>query len=112
MVKYSKSLRTAFNEEVEHMKIAARDFADNHQWLCKDENKLSAIEMIKLEKLMLANEQIRIFIEMRRELAQIWLKTSASKEHLVEHLQAWCKKAELSGIQSLQNFSLKLRTYA
>jgi stearoyl-CoA desaturase (delta-9 desaturase) len=33
-------------------------------------------------------------------------------EQLVSHLQAWCAKAEASGVQRLQDFSLRLRSYA
>jgi len=32
-----------------------------------------------------------------------------SAEQLVADLQAWCKRAEESGIAALQEFSLKLR---
>jgi stearoyl-CoA desaturase (Delta-9 desaturase) len=46
---------------------------------------------------------------MREELRQLWTRTNVSAEQLVADLQAWCKKAEGSGIQALQEFSLKLR---
>ena len=46
---------------------------------------------------------------MREELRQLWTRTNVSAEQLVVDLQAWCKKAEDSGIAALQEFSLKLR---
>jgi stearoyl-CoA desaturase (delta-9 desaturase) len=49
---------------------------------------------------------------MRQELAAIWSRSTASREQLLEQLQAWCKRAEDSGIQSLQEFSVRLRRYA
>ena len=38
--------------------------------------------------------------------------SSLSTDQLVEQLQAWCAKAEASGIEQLQEFSLRLRSYA
>ena len=48
-------------------------------------------------------------IAMREELRQLWTRTNVSAEQLVVDLQAWCKKAEESGIAALQEFALKLR---
>ena len=36
-------------------------------------------------------------------------RTGVSAEQLVADLQAWCRKAEESGIAALQEFSFKLR---
>jgi len=47
---------------------------------------------------------------MREELRQIWLNTSQSREQLAADLQAWCKRAEDSGIAALRDFSMKLRS--
>jgi stearoyl-CoA desaturase (delta-9 desaturase) len=46
---------------------------------------------------------------MREELRQMWLNTSQSREQLTVDLQAWCHRAESSGIKALQDFSMKLR---
>jgi stearoyl-CoA desaturase (Delta-9 desaturase) len=39
----------------------------------------------------------------------LWTRTNVSAEQAVVDLQAWCHKAEESGIAMLQDFSLKLR---
>ncbi|MFO7543513.1 MAG: transposase, partial [Thiobacillus sp.] len=49
---------------------------------------------------------------MRQELAAIWGRSTASREQLLEQLQTWCKRAEESGIESLKDFSVRLRCYA
>jgi stearoyl-CoA desaturase (delta-9 desaturase) len=49
-------------------------------------------------------------VTMREELRQLWLNTSHSREQLAADLQAWCRRAEESGIEALQRFSLKLRS--
>jgi stearoyl-CoA desaturase (delta-9 desaturase) len=48
-------------------------------------------------------------VTMREELRQLWTRTNVSAEQLVIDLQAWCKKAEESGIAALQEFAIKLR---
>jgi stearoyl-CoA desaturase (delta-9 desaturase) len=48
-------------------------------------------------------------VVMREELRQLWTRTNVSADQLVADLQAWCHKAEASGIAALQDFSLKLR---
>jgi stearoyl-CoA desaturase (delta-9 desaturase) len=53
--------------------------------------------------------QLAKLVAMREELRQLWTRTNVSAEQLVADLQAWCKKAEDSGIAALQEFSFKLR---
>ena len=48
-------------------------------------------------------------VAMREELRQLWTRTNVSAEQLVADLQAWCQRAEESGIAALQEFSMKLR---
>jgi stearoyl-CoA desaturase (delta-9 desaturase) len=47
---------------------------------------------------------------MREELRQMWSSTTLSREQLAVNLQAWCKRAEESGIAALHDFSFKLRS--
>lgn len=48
-------------------------------------------------------------VAMREELRSLWTRTNFSAEQLVANLQAWCHKAEQSGIVALQESSLTLR---
>jgi stearoyl-CoA desaturase (Delta-9 desaturase) len=48
-------------------------------------------------------------VAMREELRQLWTRTNVSAPQLVADLQAWCKRAENSGVAALQEFSLRLR---
>ncbi len=112
MARYSKTLKAAFNQEVERVKNLAQEFADKKQWLYKDESKLDAVQKARLETLMQENSQLKTLIEMRRELSAIWARSSATSEQLLAQFQQWCQKAEQSGVKSLQEFSLRLRRYA
>jgi stearoyl-CoA desaturase (delta-9 desaturase) len=49
---------------------------------------------------------------MRQELAEVWGRSTLSKEQLVSMLQDWCQRAEASGIEALREFSLRLKSYA
>jgi stearoyl-CoA desaturase (delta-9 desaturase) len=48
-------------------------------------------------------------VAMREELRQLWTRTNVSAEQLLSDLQAWCHKAEDSGIVALQEFSMNLK---
>ena len=112
MARYSKTLRSFFSNEVQHMQVLAAHLSDARTWLAKDESRLTEQEKIKLEELMESNAQLRKMIEMRRELQAIWSRSSATKEQLLSQLHAWCQHAEESGLTSLREFSLRLRRYA
>jgi stearoyl-CoA desaturase (delta-9 desaturase) len=112
MSRYSKTLKSAFKEEVQIMKGLAKEFADNQSWLYTDENKLTRAQSERLESLMIANPRLKLLIEMRRELIQIWARSSATREQLKDQLHKWCDKAELSNLHLLQSFSQRLKTYA
>ena len=112
MARYSKTLRSFFSNEVQHMQVLASHLSDARTWLSKDESRLSKEEKAKLEELMASNAQLRKMIEMRRDLQAIWGRSSASREQLVSQLHSWCQRAEDSGLTSLREFSLRLRRYA
>ena len=112
MARYSKTLRSFFVNEVQHMQVLASHLSDARVWLSKDESRLSELERMKLEELMASNAQLRKMIEMRRDLQAIWGRSSATREQLVTQLHAWCHRAEDSGLKSLREFSLRLRRYA
>ena len=49
---------------------------------------------------------------MRRDLAAVWARSTATPEQLVRQLQDWCRRAEASGIEPLAELSRRLRSYA
>jgi stearoyl-CoA desaturase (delta-9 desaturase) len=49
---------------------------------------------------------------MREELSSIWERSAATKDELLKQLEDWCRRAEESGIEWLENFSRRLRCYA
>jgi stearoyl-CoA desaturase (delta-9 desaturase) len=49
---------------------------------------------------------------MREELEALWARSTVSHEQLLKQLQDWVACAEASGIRQLEDFSLRLRSYA
>ena len=111
MARYSKTLRSFFNNEVQHMQVLAAHLNDARTWLGKDESRLTVEEKSKLEELMATNSQLRKMIEMRRDLQAIWSRSNATGDQLLSQLHSWCQRAEDSGLSSLRDFSLRLRRY-
>jgi stearoyl-CoA desaturase (delta-9 desaturase) len=111
MARYSKTLRKTFDAEVVHMRELASQYSDQHLWLYKDEAKLTANEKDRLEELILTSKSVRLMVEMRRDLSTLWERSHVTKEQLTAQLQAWCHRAETSGMAGLQEFSLRLRRY-
>ena len=111
MARYSKTLRSFFSNEVQHMQELASHLKDARTWLSKDESRLTAEEQTKLEELMASNAQLRKMIEMRRDLQAIWSRSNATGDQLLAQLHSWCQRAEDSGLSSLRDFSLRLRRY-
>ena len=79
------------------------------RWLHRDDDKVPAAARPQLAQARAAHPVLDKMVTMREELRQMWLNTSQSREQLAADLQAWCRRAEDSGIAALQQFSMKLR---
>ena len=87
------------------IKIASR-------WFHRDSEKVPADAVSLLSQTRAAYPMLDKMVVMREELAQIWLNTSHTREQLAADLQAWCRRAEESGIAALRDFSMQLRAVA
>jgi stearoyl-CoA desaturase (delta-9 desaturase) len=116
MARYAAELRRAAGAEVERLKTqgpaaAARlkQMRVAQAWLHRDDDKIPQGVKPSLAAAMGESPQLAKLVAMREELRALWTRTGVSAEQLVADLQAWCRKAEGSGIAALQEFSLKLR---
>lgn len=82
------------------------------RWLHRDEKDLPVGDQHTLAAAMAASGPLQTVVAMRRELVEVWTRTNATREQLLEQLRDWCRRAEDSGIQELRRFSQTLRTYA
>ncbi|RZT95334.1 DesA family fatty acid desaturase [Rivibacter subsaxonicus] len=116
MAKYGREMRRHCRAELKRLK------ADGHQntpkwarltlakrWAHRDDDRIPNDVRPQLQSARAEHPVLDKFLTMREELRQLWTRTNVSAEQLVIDLQAWCKKAEESGVAALQEFSLKLR---
>ena len=113
MAAYAKDVRQAFKNELVAMKSRSADAAvikAAQRWLHRDAEKVPMAAVPHLAIARASSPVLDKMVTMREELRQMWLNRSRTREQLAAELQAWCHRAEASGIAVLQEFSLKLRT--
>lgn len=112
MAGYAKSMRLAARTELDAMRARSADASvikAAKRWMHRDVEKVPASAAPELAKARAASPMLDKMVTMREELRQMWLNTSVSREQLTVDLQAWCHRAEESGIAALREFSMKLR---
>jgi len=117
MARYAKEMRRACKAELAHLKEqGAKNTAKWRQlrlakrWLHRDDDKIPQGVKLEVANALQHSPKLAKLVLMREELRQLWTRTNVSADQLVHDLQAWCKKAEESGIATLQEFSMKLRS--
>ena len=115
MARYSNLLKKAFADEMDRLKSAGGELANLklvRNWLHQSDANLAPAEREQLEQVVSGNERLSTLVQMRRDLGRLWESSSATSEQLLHDLQAWCQRAQQSGIDSLEQFSQRLRRYA
>lgn len=113
-----------FAREVMHRvhreELEKADRADRDSWaLLKRARRLMVRETAlldensrhRLNKALAQHVRLMTVYTMKQKLQDVWQRSAATQEHLLQALQEWCHEAEATGIQSLRDFSQKLRTY-
>ncbi len=111
--RFVRSLRRAWGAELETLRQHGYrvDPAQLKRWLHRDTAALEANDRAHLEEARKASTVLDTIVSMRQELSALWARSTASKEQLLSQLEDWCRRAELSGIAPLQDFSRTLRGY-
>ena len=79
------------------------------RWLHRDDDQIPQVVKPRIASVVAQSPALAKLVAMREELRQLWTRTNVSAEQLVADLQAWCRRAEESGVAALQEFSLRLR---
>ncbi len=116
MAGYAKEMKAAVGSELARLKAQGaqnsarfRNLRLAKTWLHRDDDKIPHGVKPSLQQALGESPQLAKLVAMREELRALWTRTGVSAEQLVADLQAWCRKAEESGIAALQEFSFKLR---
>ncbi|ADG16451.1 fatty acid desaturase [Paraburkholderia atlantica] len=117
MERYAKAIKRAYRQELAHLKeVGAREkyqvMRGARSWFHKEEAGLNEPQRLQLPQIFASSQKLKIYIDMRNELAAMWERSNASREQLLAQLQDWCHRAEESGIKALQDFAMRLRRYA
>ena len=115
MTRYVQSLKVVAQEEFSALKIqpgGKLSVKELRRWLATDESELAPEEKSRLAFLLQSNSRLQTVVTMRKELTALWARSTATREQLLQELQDWIARAAKSGIQQLEDFSLRLRRYA
>ena len=116
MAKYAGSLKSTWREEMVRLKqksVLEPSFLKSAKTLIQREPaSLQSTQQQQLLELFKHSKALQTMHEMRGELTAIWERSHASSDQLLLQLHDWCARAEASGIRSLEEFSLRLRSYA
>ncbi len=117
LARYADVIRQAASEEIARLKNK-----DDHSQLsllkrCKDwigrgDEVLDEEQRAQLQKVLNEDGKLSTVVQMQVELARLWESSSATSEQLLADLRAWVQRAQQSGIDSLEQFALRLRRYA
>lgn len=112
MAGFARELRRAGKLEIEVLKAKNADSSvlrTANRWLHRDDDKVPTAAKPQLAQARAEHPVLDKMVTMREELRLMWLTTTTSREQLTADLQAWCHRAEESGIAALHEFSMKLR---
>ena len=116
MAGYAQEMKAAVAAELARLKAQGaensarfRNLRVAKTWLHRDDDKIPHGVKSSLQQALGESPQLAKLVAMREELRALWTRTGVSAEQLVADLQAWCRKAEESGIAALKEFSFKLR---
>jgi len=116
MAKYAKSFKRTWREEraqlMNRAQLESRFLKSSRKLLQREPAKLEASHKQQLVELFQHSKALETMHQMRVELGAIWERSHFTRDQLLQQLQDWCARAEASGIKSLQEFSLRLRSYA
>ena len=113
MAGYAREMREACKTEIATLKARQADasvLTAAKRWLHRDDDKVPAEVKPHLAQARAEHPVLDKMVTMREELRALWSSTNATREQLATDLQAWCHRAEESGIAALRDFSIRLRS--
>jgi stearoyl-CoA desaturase (delta-9 desaturase) len=88
-----------------------RLYRQTKRLLARDESRLDPASRERLAQLLQRSQTLAVVVDHRKRLQDLWDRTAASQEAMLQSLQEWCRQAEASGIRALAEFARSLRHY-
>ena len=98
---------TELKATVEHRQTIRQAGRD----LIKVDHLLDEAGRLRVAAALAVSESLQTTYELQGQLQAIWHKAGANQEVLLHALQEWCKRAEATGIESLEEFAARLQGY-
>jgi len=80
--------------------------------MTRDDALIDETSRRNLETTLSQNKTLDTVYEFKQSLQEIWHKTTASQEQLLQAILEWCRQAEATGIKALQDFADSLKGYS
>lgn len=117
LARYADVIRQAATEEIARIKNTEdRNKLSLLQrcrdWIGRGDQVLSEDQRAQLQQVLQDEGKLSTVVQMQVELSRLWESSSATSEQLLADLRAWVQRAQQSGIDSLEQFALRLRRYA
>ncbi|NOL51631.1 DesA family fatty acid desaturase [Pelistega suis] len=118
MTRYASLLKQTALQEMARLQrnpeakaeVAKLNFISQH--ITQSEQGLNEAQRAELAESLSQNKALAQLVAMREELFRVWSSSTASTEQLLQDLRHWLQQAQQSGVQSLEEFALRLRRYA
>ena len=114
MAHYARAvILPVLREEFRSVDASRRSLIRQARWLLVRETSLmddSAAQ--RLQRLLDMNERLKLVYQFRQQLQVVWSKRAGSQEQLRQSLYDWCQRAEATGVQALEDFARRLRSYS
>ncbi|MGF1614450.1 MAG: fatty acid desaturase [Gammaproteobacteria bacterium] len=114
MAQYARNVVSrVYKEELQQADASARPMLKHAKsLLVREESLLTPEAQKRLDSILSNSYTLKTVYHYKRQLQAIWQERTASHERLLQALQLWCKEAEATGIQALQDFARSLRRYS
>ncbi len=120
LTKYARTLKSTCKAEIQRLRAsgsvpAIQDSAAARRlrrMLHADANRIPSEHRNTLHIALESSRVLNTVYALRQDLASIWARRTDTSEQMVSQLEDWCRRAEATGIQPLQEFSRRLRCYA
>lgn len=108
----SDVVKKVYREETAKAGLTKRKLMRKYRrLLIRHEALLDSAARVHLAEVFHHSNALKVVYDFRQRLQALWQETSADQEKLLTGLQEWCRQAEETGVEALQEFSDKLKSY-
>lgn len=107
----TKPVLNAEKSEMRDNRKVLKLYARVKRSIHRERSLLDDANMKMIEQALSYSASLKVVYEFREELKDIWEKTAQSNDALLASLQEWCHRAEETGIEVLEDFAARLKTY-